>query len=228
MASKFLLLVFGIGLTICVAEVQSQLLTGTPAGSLSSPKHRTQKETEAASPAESATPPSPAASPRLRRRRNVFAERQRLKHLPVPVPRPLQSRHRRLANSSSGSHVCSNRSSLPLHRREFSAGKWRRRCGIANAAPWRSYAHPGPCSVSSTAAYHRRLAQPPLHTARPYFPDATPGRTGRRTIGHRGFSRAMEAWLPTPADGLQRDRFFQLALACRRSLADTQPGTLTQ
>ena len=45
--------------------------------------------------------------PRLRRHRNVFAERQRLKCLLVPLQ--LQSRHRRPANSKSGSHVCSNR-----------------------------------------------------------------------------------------------------------------------
>ena len=55
MASKFLPLLFGIGLAIGVAQVQPQLLTGTPTESPSPSKHRTQKETGATSPAESAT-----------------------------------------------------------------------------------------------------------------------------------------------------------------------------
>ena len=47
MASKIFPLVFGIGLTIWVAQVQSQLLTGTPTESPSPSKHRTQKGTGA-------------------------------------------------------------------------------------------------------------------------------------------------------------------------------------
>ena len=145
MSTKFLVLMFAIGLTIGIARVQSQLLTGTPVESPAPSKHRTQKTTEAIPPVESAASPSAAKSPAAlptpkRIRRKAAAE---VSASPSP---------RRLANSNSSSHVCSNRSSLPLHRREFSAGKWKRRCGSANAALWRPYAHSGPCSVSSTEA----------------------------------------------------------------------------
>ena len=89
---------FGIGLTICVAQVQSQLLTGTPSESASPSKRRTEKRTEATPPVESAASPSRPSRLRLHRHLNVFAERQRLKCLPVPLQ--LLSRHRRPANSN--------------------------------------------------------------------------------------------------------------------------------
>src|SRR5437667_12859324 len=78
-ATKLLPLAVVIGLTICVAQVQSQLLTGTPTESPSLPKHRTQKRTEATPPLESATSSSaadsPAASPTPKRiRRNTTVE----------------------------------------------------------------------------------------------------------------------------------------------------------
>src|SRR5262245_5420104 len=78
MASELLPLAFVIGLTIGVAQVQSQLLTGTPIES-SPPKHRTQKRTEATPPVENAASPSaaesPAASPKPKRiRRKTTAE----------------------------------------------------------------------------------------------------------------------------------------------------------
>jgi hypothetical protein len=57
-------LMFGIGLTIGVAQVQSQLLTGTPpTESPSPPKHRTEKKTEATPPVESSALPSAGESP---------------------------------------------------------------------------------------------------------------------------------------------------------------------
>ena len=104
MASKFLLLVFGIGFTICVAQVQSQLLVGTPAESPSPPKHRTQKETEVASPAESVTSPSaatsPAASPKPRpvRRKAMTEVAASPTSTPVasPTPRKFKLRFPRL------------------------------------------------------------------------------------------------------------------------------------
>src|SRR5215471_15837878 len=56
--------VLGIGLMIGVAQVQSQLLTGTPPSeSPSPPKQRTQKRTEATPPVESSVSPSAAESP---------------------------------------------------------------------------------------------------------------------------------------------------------------------
>jgi hypothetical protein len=50
-------------------------------------------------------------------------------------------------------------------------------------------------------------------------------RIGRWTIDQKGFAKAMAAKPLIPADGPQRDRFFLLALVCRRSLAGTQPGS---
>ena len=98
MASKFLLLVFGIGLTICVAQVQSQLLTGTPAESLSPPKHRTQKETEATAPAESATAPAASPKPRPVRRKAMTEVAASPTSTPVasPTPRKFKLRFPRL------------------------------------------------------------------------------------------------------------------------------------
>ena len=104
MASKFLLLMFGIGLTICGAQVQSQLLVGTPAESPSPPKHRTQKETEAISPVESATSPSaattPATSPKPRpvRRKAMTEVAASPTSTPVasPTPRKFKLRFPRL------------------------------------------------------------------------------------------------------------------------------------
>jgi hypothetical protein len=91
MASKFLPLLFGIGLTIGVAQVQPQLLTGTPTESPSLSKLRTQKETGATSPVESATSPSaaesPAASPKPKR-----IPRKATTEVPTsPTPTPVAS-----------------------------------------------------------------------------------------------------------------------------------------
>src|SRR5215475_14729111 len=91
MVSKFLALVFGIGLAIGVAQIQSQLLTGTPVESPSPPKERTQKRTEATPPVENASSPSaaesPAASPTPKRiRRKTTAEM-----LASPTPSPVAS-----------------------------------------------------------------------------------------------------------------------------------------
>lgn len=47
----------------------------------------------------------------------------------------------------------------------------------------------------------------------------------RWTIGRQDFARATAATPPIPVDGPQRDRFFRLALACRRPLAGIQPGS---
>src|SRR5262245_46243471 len=55
--------VLGIGLMIGVAQVQSQLLTGTPSESPALPKHRMQKRAEATPPVESSASPSAAESP---------------------------------------------------------------------------------------------------------------------------------------------------------------------
>jgi hypothetical protein len=84
-------LMFGIGLTIFVAQVQSQLLTGTPTESPSPPKHRTEKRIETTPPVESGASPSaaesPAASPTPRRiRKKTTAEVS-----PTPTPTPVAS-----------------------------------------------------------------------------------------------------------------------------------------
>jgi hypothetical protein len=84
-------LIFGISLTIGVAQVQSQLLTGTPTESPSPPKQRTEKRTEATPPVESGASPSaaesPAASPTPRRiRKKTTAEMS-----PSPTPTPVAS-----------------------------------------------------------------------------------------------------------------------------------------
>lgn len=91
MASKILPLMFGIGLTIGVAQVQSQLLTGTPTDSASPPKHRAEKRTEATPPfesgASSSVAESSAASPTPKRiRRKTTAEIP-----PSPTPTPVAS-----------------------------------------------------------------------------------------------------------------------------------------
>src|SRR5882757_4722574 len=94
MSTKFLVLMFAIGLTIGIARVQSQVLTGTPVESPSPPKHRTQKTTEAIPPVESAASPSaaesPAGSPTPKRiRRKAAAE---VSASPTPTPTPVASR----------------------------------------------------------------------------------------------------------------------------------------
>jgi hypothetical protein len=91
MATKLLSLLLVIGLTICAARVESQLLTGTPVESRSPPKHPAHKKTEPTSPAENATPPlaaeSPAASPTPRSiRKKTTAEMS-----PSPTPTPVAS-----------------------------------------------------------------------------------------------------------------------------------------
>lgn len=89
--ARILGLMLGIGLTIGITAVQSQLLTGTPTESASTPKPRTQKRTEATPPVESAVSPlaaeSPAASPRPKRiRRN-----RKVEVSPSPTPTPVAS-----------------------------------------------------------------------------------------------------------------------------------------
>ena len=85
-------LICAIGLTIGVVQVQSQLLTGTPAESPSPPKPRTQKRTEANPPVESGASPSAAdslaaASPTPKpTRRKTTAE-----VVPSPSPTPVAS-----------------------------------------------------------------------------------------------------------------------------------------
>jgi hypothetical protein len=93
MATKLLSIALVIDLTICAARVQSQLLTGTPTESASSPKYRTHKKIEASSPAETAAEPSaaesPAASPKPKRvRRKPPAEAS---PTPTPTPTPVPS-----------------------------------------------------------------------------------------------------------------------------------------
>ena len=134
MASKFLPLLFGIGLTFGVAQVQPQLPTGTPTESPSPSKHRTSKETGAtASPAGALPHLQQPSRPRLRRNRNVFAEKQRLKCLLAPLQ--LQSRHRRpqiqnqVPTFVQTEEVAVRQSS----RRELSAYKLKWRCDRANA-----------------------------------------------------------------------------------------------
>src|SRR5262245_232208 len=93
-------LMFVIGLTIGVAQVQSQLLTGTPVESPSPPKHRTEKRTEATPPVETqasaSAAESPVASPTPRRiRRKTTAEPSPSPTLtPVASPTPHKFRLR--------------------------------------------------------------------------------------------------------------------------------------
>ena len=195
MASKIFPLVFGIGLTIWVAQVQSQLLTGTPTESPSLPKNRTQKRTEAASPVESAesrsAAESPAASPtpRLIRRKTMTKAPASPTLTPVvsPTPRKFKIRFPRLFKP----------------KRSPSAS---------------------PAGVNYTPASGSGAAAGPR-----LRPRRVMRALGRRSkIGHQGSVTAMAAKPTTAVDGLRLDRFFQLVSACRRSLAGTQPGTLTQ
>jgi hypothetical protein len=91
MVSKFLALVFGIGLTIGVAQVQSQLLTGTPPES-TAPKQRTEKRTEATPSADTAASPSAAesaaASPTPKRIRRKTTPEVLASPTPSPVASP--------------------------------------------------------------------------------------------------------------------------------------------
>src|SRR6267378_1123122 len=92
MSTKFLVLMFAIGLTIGIARVQSQVLTGTPVESPSPPKHRTQKTTEAIPPVESAASPSaaesPAGSPTPKRIRRKAGAEVSASPTPTPVASP--------------------------------------------------------------------------------------------------------------------------------------------
>ena len=87
-----------IGLAICVAQVKSQLLTGTPIESSSPPKHREHKQTEPTSPAQGATSPSaaesPAASPKPRRTRKKVTAEASPSPTPTPVPSPTPRKFR--------------------------------------------------------------------------------------------------------------------------------------
>src|SRR5262245_29107654 len=90
MATKLLPLAFVIGLTIGVAEVQSQLLTGTPIES-SPPKHRTEKSTEATPPIERGASPSAAESPVPSPTPRRIRKKTTAKLLPSPTPTPVAS-----------------------------------------------------------------------------------------------------------------------------------------
>jgi len=98
MATKLLSIALVIDLTICAARVQSQLLTGTPTESASSPKYRTHKKIEASLPAETAAEPSaaesPAASPKLKRVRRKPAAEASPTPTPTPVPSPTRWKFR--------------------------------------------------------------------------------------------------------------------------------------
>jgi cytochrome c5 len=170
MSTKFLVLMFAIGLTIGIARVQSQVLTGTPVESPSPPKHRTQKTTEAIPPVESAASPSaaesPAGSPTPKRiRRKAAAEVSA-----SPTPTPVAFVQTEAVCHSIGVN------SAPANGRGDAAAPLLHRGDLMHTL--------GHARCQAPKPYHRRLAQPPLHTTRPYFPDVTPGRTGRRTIGH--------------------------------------------
>src|SRR5215510_3432482 len=91
MATNLLSIAVVIGLTICAARVESQLLTGTPIESPSPPKYRTDRKIEATSQAETTASPSaaesPAASPTPRRIR----KKTTAKMSPSPTPTPVAS-----------------------------------------------------------------------------------------------------------------------------------------
>src|SRR5215472_14777570 len=89
MVCKFLALVFGIGLAIGVAQVQSQLLTGTPVESPSPPKHRTQKRAEATPPVENAASPSAAESPAASPTPKSIRRKRMAEVSPSPTPTPV-------------------------------------------------------------------------------------------------------------------------------------------
>ena len=93
MATNLLSIAVVIGLTICAARVESQLLTGTPIESPSPPKYRTDRKIEATSQAETTASPSatesPAASPKPKRTRNKPAAEASPTPTPIPVPSPM-------------------------------------------------------------------------------------------------------------------------------------------
>src|SRR6266481_4454565 len=98
MVAKLFPAVLVIGLTIWVAQVQSQLLTGTPPESPSPPKHRTQKRTEASPPVESTASPSevesPAALPKPKRIRRKTTAEVPASPTPTPVASPTPRKFR--------------------------------------------------------------------------------------------------------------------------------------
>jgi len=87
--SKFLPLVFGIGLLICVPYVESQLLTGTPVESSSTPKQREQKRPEATPAAESTLSPSGAESPAISPTSKRVRKKTAPEVSPTPTPTPV-------------------------------------------------------------------------------------------------------------------------------------------
>lgn len=137
-------LMFGISLTIGVAQVRSQLLTGTPTESRSPAKQRTEKRTEATPPVESGASPSAAessaASPTRRRIRKKRTTELPPSPTPTPVasptPRKFKLRFPRLFKPKSSPSASPSA--------EFSARKWKLHCWRANVASQRCYARAGP------------------------------------------------------------------------------------
>ena len=84
-------LILGISLTIGVAQVQSQLLTGTPTESHSSPKPRTEKRVETTPPIESAASASAAESPVASPTPRTIRRRATAELSPIPTPTPVAS-----------------------------------------------------------------------------------------------------------------------------------------
>src|SRR4029077_9094789 len=130
MVAKLFPVVLVIGLTIWVAQVQSQLLTGTPLEFPSPPKHRTQKKNRATAPVESAALPSevesPAASPKPKRTLKRTAAAVSPSATPTPVPTATPRKFRlRFPNFFKRKRSAARRSS----RREYSACKWKWCCG---------------------------------------------------------------------------------------------------
>lgn len=92
MTRKIFLLLFAIGLTISIAQLKSQLLTGTPNESLSPAKHRSPKKTEATPQVESSPSPSKAESPAVVARTPRPIRRKTTSGVsPTPTPTPVAS-----------------------------------------------------------------------------------------------------------------------------------------
>src|SRR5437016_13923255 len=95
MATKLFLVVLVIGLTFWIAQVQSQLLTGTPRESSTPPKNPTANLTQTTSPAECTTSSTAASYPATtvkpnRNRYKVTAEAT-LTRMLTPLPSHLLS-----------------------------------------------------------------------------------------------------------------------------------------
>jgi len=203
MATKLFPVVLVIGLTFCVARVQSQLLTGTPTESPTLPKHPTHNTSQTTSRAESTTSASeaesPAASPKPKRTHRKATAEASPSPTPTPVPSPTPRKFRfprlfKPKRSASPTPVGMN--SGPATG-EAALRQW-------SMLPLR-LAH----RVSDNSSAVLEL-----------FDDSNamraPGCSSK--LGHQHCATSTAAKRLIPADDLRWDRSFRLVSACPQSI----------